>query len=328
MRIFIAADMEGISGVERVHDVMLGLDGYETFRGVMAGDVNATIEGACRAGASRITVADGHALQTNIRPTDLDTRAELKSGAAELVQLKGLASDVKGAFLVGFHAKSGTVDGVLSHSFLSSFLDIRLNGRSVGEAELAAWVLAARGIPVALLSGDDTTIAQTRPVLGDAVEYVEVKRARSRTSADHPPLADTRRRLRQGAERAVARLRSGLQPIPPIEGEAELEIDLALAPNEGMPDMLGRNARFADRADAGAVSDLEFVRSLEPLDSPRPGTIRLTGDVVDLYAAIGRLAGRLMLRNLDWLLNEVAPRSAYGRDLTPWREPRRATAGR
>ena len=38
MRIFISVDMEGISGVEKVEEVFLGLPAYSTFRQVMAGD--------------------------------------------------------------------------------------------------------------------------------------------------------------------------------------------------------------------------------------------------------------------------------------------------
>ena len=46
MRIFISVDMEGISGVEKVEEVFLGLPAYSTFRQVMAGDVNAAVQGA------------------------------------------------------------------------------------------------------------------------------------------------------------------------------------------------------------------------------------------------------------------------------------------
>lgn len=321
MKVFIAADMEGITGVESIHDVTLGLAGYDLFRGVMAADVNAVVDGAFRGGADEVVVADGHALQFNLRPADVDPRATLKSGGADLVQFKGLTDDVDAVLLVGFHAKSGTPDGILSHSFLSSFLDIRLDGRSVGEAEFAAYLLAARGIPVVFLSGDDTTIAQTRPVLGEDVEYVEVKQATGRMSARHLPPDESRRLLAEGAARAVARVAAGVRPIEPLPAGFDMEIDLATEPDDAMPDMLERNARFADAAGAAGMADFDFLRSLEPLDSPRPGTIRVTGDVEHNYRAVSRLCGRFMLRNLDWLLDVVAPRVPYERDLEPWRVP-------
>jgi D-amino peptidase len=320
MKVFIAADMEGITGVESIHDVTLGLAGYQLFRRVMAGDVNAVVDGAFRGGADEVVVADGHALQSNLRPADVDPRATLKSGGAGLVQFKGLTDDVDAVLLVGFHAKSGTPRGILSHSFLSSFHDIRLDGRSVGEAEFAAYLLAARGIPVVFLSGDDTTIAQTRPVLGDAVEYVQVKQARGRMSGDHLPPQECRRKLAEGAARAVARAAEGIAPIEPLPAVFDMEIDLATEADDAMPDMLVRNARFSEAPDAPEMADFDFLRSLEPLDSPRPGTIRVTGDVDHAYRTVSRLCGHFMLRNLDWLLDVVAPRVPYERDLEPWRD--------
>ncbi|MCW2952926.1 MAG: hypothetical protein JWQ48_2096 [Conexibacter sp.] len=319
MRIYVSVDMEGISGVESVHDIAPGLAGYPTFRRAMAQDANAAIEGAFRGGAGHVLVADGHAMQTNILPADLDPRAQLKSGPAPLVQFKGLTADVDAVLLVGHHAKSGTPDGILSHSFLSSLLDVRLDGRSLGESELAAQLLAARGIPVVLLSGDDATLAQGRATLGEGVEYVEVKRARSRTSADHDPPAEVRERLRDAAERAVRAVAAGgVEPIAAPGDQVELEIDLALAPNDAMPDMLERNQRFADAADAPPLNDFDYLRSLEPFDSTRPGTIRVAGTIDDAYHAISRICAHLMARNIDWMLTEVAPSMPYARDLAPW----------
>jgi D-amino peptidase len=320
MKIFIAVDMEGISGVESVHDVIPGLAGYATFRRVMAGDANAAIEGAFRGGATEVVVADGHAMQTNMLPGHVDARATLKSGGAGLVQFKGLTPDVDAVFLIGFHAKSGTPNGVLSHSFLSSFLDIRINGESVGEAEMAAYLLASYGIPVVMLSGDDTTVAQTRGVIGDGAEYVEVKTARDRTSADHLPLSVTRPRLRAAAERAVAGLGNGTRAIAPLDGPVEMEIDLALEPTEAMPDMLARNARFVEPADAPEMNDFEFLRCFEELESPREGTVRVTGSIEEVYRAVSRLCGRFMMRNIDWMSTEVPARVPYSRNLDEWRE--------
>jgi D-amino peptidase len=323
MKIFIAVDMEGVSGVENAHDVIPGLAGYPVFRRVMAGDANAVVDGAFRGGATEVVVADGHAMQTNMLPVDVDPRATLKSGGAGLVQFKGLTPDVDGVCLIGFHAKSGTPDGVLSHSFLSSFLDLRLNGRSIGEAEFGAYLLASYGIPVIMVSGDDTTVAQTRRVIGAQAEYVEVKKAHGRMSADHQPLSVTRPLLRAAAERAVAGLLDGTRAIAPLPEPVEMELDLALAPTEAMPDMLERNARFAEPADAPPMSDFEFLRTFEELDSPRAGTIRVTGSVEDVYRAISRLCGHFMMRNMDWMSTEMARRIPYARDLDEWREDAR-----
>ena len=60
LSIYICADMEGIAGV--VSQEQLGPPGfeYERFREFMTGEVNAAIEGATAAGATRIVVSDSH----------------------------------------------------------------------------------------------------------------------------------------------------------------------------------------------------------------------------------------------------------------------------
>ena len=61
MRVLIAADMEGISGVVHWDHVKPGHFEYVRFREIMTEEVNAAIDGALDGGASSVTVADGSA---------------------------------------------------------------------------------------------------------------------------------------------------------------------------------------------------------------------------------------------------------------------------
>ena len=91
MRIFISVDMEGISGVETVEEVFQGLPGYKTFRQIMAGDVNAAVQGAIEGGASDIVVSDSHGYMCNIRPKDVHRKATLKvRNEAQFMPVQGL----------------------------------------------------------------------------------------------------------------------------------------------------------------------------------------------------------------------------------------------
>ncbi len=58
MRIYISADMEGVTGLVDADDVQPGGRDYERGRSMMAKDVNAAIRGALAAGAADITVND------------------------------------------------------------------------------------------------------------------------------------------------------------------------------------------------------------------------------------------------------------------------------
>ena len=60
MKILIAVDMEGITGVTTWDQVTPGHAEYARFRKLMTQDVNAAIRGACEAGAADVIVADGH----------------------------------------------------------------------------------------------------------------------------------------------------------------------------------------------------------------------------------------------------------------------------
>ena len=72
MKILIAVDMEGITGVTTWDQVTPGHAEYSRFRKLMTQDVNAAIRGATEAGADEIIVADGHWNGSNILVEELD----------------------------------------------------------------------------------------------------------------------------------------------------------------------------------------------------------------------------------------------------------------
>lgn len=81
MRIYISADMEGVTGLVDADDVQPGGRDYERGRFMMAEDVNAAIRGALAAGATDITVNDAHGPMRNILP-EACTRRPASSGAS------------------------------------------------------------------------------------------------------------------------------------------------------------------------------------------------------------------------------------------------------
>ena len=69
MKILIAADMEGITGVVDSNQTNPSHAEYNRFRGLMTGDVNAAVRGAFDGGAGEVVVADSHG-----RPGRSDTQ--------------------------------------------------------------------------------------------------------------------------------------------------------------------------------------------------------------------------------------------------------------
>ena len=85
MKVFISADIEGISGVvSKAHTTSEGYD-YQRARMLMTQEVNAAILGALDAGAEEILVNDAHGSMTNILIEELNPKASLISGTPKML---------------------------------------------------------------------------------------------------------------------------------------------------------------------------------------------------------------------------------------------------
>ncbi|MFJ1910427.1 M55 family metallopeptidase [Streptomyces sp. NPDC088147] len=210
MRIYISADMEGVTGLVDADDVQPGGRDYERGRLMMAEDVNAAVRGAVAAGATGITVNDAHGPMRNILPESLHPVARLIRGKPkQMGMLEGLAPEHDAAVFVGYHSRAGAL-GVLSHSFMGHEIeDMWLDGRPVGEIGLAHAAATAIGVPVPVLTGDDCACAEMTE-WDASVTTVAVKYARDRFSADLRPSDEARTAI----EKAVA-ARLSVPPKPP-----------------------------------------------------------------------------------------------------------------
>jgi D-amino peptidase len=215
MKILIAADMEGISGVVHWDHVDPAHGEYARFRRLMTGDVNAAVRGAYDGGADQVVIADGHSRGRNILIEEIDPRAVLNSGSpSPLSMVQGCNAEVSAAMFVGYHARVGSNNGILDHTWSSSTIgDVRLNGRSIGETGMNAAVCGHYGVPVILISGDQTVCAEATELLGP-IETVVVKQASGRMAAEclSPEVAQLR--IYEGAKRAASRFRAGQAPQP------------------------------------------------------------------------------------------------------------------
>lgn len=215
MKILIAADMEGVTGVVNWEQVTPGHAEYERFRRLMTGDVNATICGAAAAGATEFIVSDGHAGNRNLLIEALDPRARLNCGSpAPLSMVQGVDEPgVAAALFIGYHARAGAQPAVLDHTWSLSVLNVWLNGLLVGEIGLNAAVCGHFGAPVVLISGDQTATAEAVELLGQ-VESAVVKLARGQQAAECLPPEVAQARIFEAAQRAIERVKTDQSPPP------------------------------------------------------------------------------------------------------------------
>jgi D-amino peptidase len=204
MKIYISADIEGITGV--VHTAQSAWPGgdHERARKWMAGDVNAAVEGALEAGATFIVVNDAHADMRNLIIDDLHPAVHLVSGAPKTVaMLHRLDESFDLVFFVGYHARTGVWDGIINHTYSGAVVsELQLNGKVMGEIGLNAATAGELGVPVGLVTGDEATRQEALELLG-VVETVAVKEGSGRYVAlcKHPDQA--RKEIREAALRAV-----------------------------------------------------------------------------------------------------------------------------
>ena len=207
MRVHISIDMEGVGGVAIGADTTAGTPQYAQCQQLMTAECNAAIEGCFDAGVSEVLVNDAHGTHSNLLQELLDPRVPVVRGRSKpLGMLQGIDTGCDAAMFVGYHARAGGGDGVLSHTMRSRDLaDVFLDTVPAGELRLNAVLAGTFGTPVVLVTGDDVLCAEAREVLGD-VEAVEVKKAIDKYAAlsVHPSVA--RQRIREGAARAVRRL--------------------------------------------------------------------------------------------------------------------------
>jgi len=215
MKILIAADMEGISGVVCWDHVSPDHAEYPRFRRIMTGEVNAAIRGAFDGGADEVVVTDGHAYGRNLLIEELDPRAKLNSGSSSpLSMIQGVDQGVDGVIMVGYHARIGSQSAILEHTWSSERVaNLWINQQPFGETGLNAAVSGHFGVPVLMITGDQTVCAEAAALLGP-VETVVVKVASGRTSAECLPPSISQERIQTGAEKAVQNLKKGQAPKP------------------------------------------------------------------------------------------------------------------
>lgn len=224
MKVFISADMEGTAGVTDWDQVLPQHPDYPRFRRLMTEEVNAAVLGALEAGAKEIVVNDSHNTMRNLLIEELHPQVQLISGSPKpYSMMQGIDASFDVALYTGYHAAAGTQNAILDHSYSSATLrQIKLGNLVVGEAGLNAALAGHFKVPVALVTGDATAVAQTKKLISQ-VEAVSVKEPIGRLAARSYQPVEARRRIKEGATRALKRAKDLKPLVIPRPVNAELE---------------------------------------------------------------------------------------------------------
>jgi D-amino peptidase len=213
MKVYVATDMEGISGiVDRAQISPPGVD-LRRGRNLLTEDTNAAIRGALAAGATEVVVSSGHGGNgmRNIIDENLHPAAWLVSGDSRRSTAEGMDETFAAAVMIGYHTRHG-LSGVLDHTITARDIqEVRVHGRPIGEIGLFGLVAGQLGVPVALVSGDDRLVPETKEWFPWAVPVV-VKYAIGRHAARlmHPVRAQ---QLIEQKTIEALRARSTMRPL-------------------------------------------------------------------------------------------------------------------
>lgn len=215
MRVFISADIEGVSGTVSWHQIEKDPTAYAAACREMTREVAAACEGAIAAGADYIMVNDAHEVGLNIDPEGLPACVELVRGASgsPWSMVNGIQEGFDAAMFVGYHRAAGLGGNPLSHTFSTQNHHVTLNGKPCSEFTIYSYAAAMAGVPTVLLTGDEMLCrdcAGTHPLL----KTVAVKRGLGSSSIGLSPkmAADT---IRAAAFAALKQdLSKGLISLP------------------------------------------------------------------------------------------------------------------
>jgi D-amino peptidase len=157
--------------------------------------------------------------------------------------VEGIDGGFDAAMFIGYHARAGTRNATIDHTYTSRVYEARLNGEPVGELALNAAMAGVHGVPVALVSGDQALATEARMLLGDGVETVVVKEAVGRFAARSLAPTVACDRIRAGAASALRRKHKLLKIAPPIR----LEVDFALTQMADMAELVPGSVRTGGR---------------------------------------------------------------------------------
>lgn len=241
MKVFISADMEGITGLvswSQCGENTTKCYDFAFARDMMIHDVNAAIEGAREAGADEIVVRDGHGNSKSLLASRLSGPVTLISGCGHSESegmMTGLDRTFDAAMLIGYHAMAGTPAAIMEHTLTGGIHRLKLNGVETGEMGLSAHAAGIHGVPLVTVSSDLAGCQEAQGLV-DGVCTAQTKIGLTRYSGKLVDPERTRALIMQAARDGVTK-RKEIKPKV-MNGTCRLELEY------NRTEMAGSAAKF------------------------------------------------------------------------------------
>ena len=206
MKIYISADIEGVTGVMHWNETEKSKPDFQEACEQMTKEVKAACEGAINVGVKEIWVKDAHETGRNIIASRLPQEAKLIRGWSEhpLLMVQELDKSFNALIMIGYHSYGSSSDNPLSHTLNPFELNyIKLNGQFASEFLIYSYAATTFDVPVIFISGDEGICKEAKK-LNNNIKTVSVNKGVGNSVISiHPQLAVER--IKKGVELALKR---------------------------------------------------------------------------------------------------------------------------
>jgi len=174
MKIYIMADIEGISGIYLKDQILETGSRYNEGREFITREANICAEALKEAGVETVYFHDCHSVGKSVIWNKISPAIDyVITGNEHKDRYSEHVKECDGVILLGYHAMAGSMKGILEHTIMSTqWQNCYLNGVRTGEAMIDAAILGDMDIPVIMVSGDDNVAKEVKEFLPDVVTAV------------------------------------------------------------------------------------------------------------------------------------------------------------
>jgi D-amino peptidase len=223
VKIFISADIEGVTGVTNWDETIKGNPDHPEFAKQMTYEVAAACEAANEFGVSEILIKDAHESGRNIDHRLLPQNTKLiRSWAGSLFSMvQELDDSFDAVVFIGYHSAGGRNENPLSHTMNTMVNSVKINDEIASEFTIHSYIASYLDIPVVFLSGD-LGICEDAKKASPKIQTVAVKEGKGGSTINiHPELA--LQMIKTGVKIGLSKTKEELKIEIPKEFKVEIE---------------------------------------------------------------------------------------------------------
>jgi len=203
MKIYITADIEGVTGATVWDETDEKNHYYAELREQMTAEVAAACEGALNAGATEIWVKDAHSWGRNILPAKLPREVRLVRAWSghPFGMMQALDETFHAALAIGYHSRAGSGGSPLAHTMTGNMTYFKINDQYASEFMISTYTAGLLRVPMVFLSGDAALCQDAQSLIPGLATVAVMHGTGNSTISIHPHLAVER--IRVGVEAAL-----------------------------------------------------------------------------------------------------------------------------